>query len=104
MIRGWPSRSDSHGASRRATMSGPPPAALPTINRTGRVDWACTTAILEKGGAATTAPTRHRYCRRASFMALFHLMRDRAREEVKSNLRCYPKNVYSCTHNLALTL
>jgi hypothetical protein len=32
----WPSRSDSHGPTMRATVSAPPPAGKPMIQRTGR--------------------------------------------------------------------
>src|SRR5437879_4175204 len=37
MMTGCPSRPDSQGPSKRARISDPPPAALPTSNRTGRV-------------------------------------------------------------------
>ena len=48
-MNGRPSRSASHGAIRRVTMSPPLPAAPGTISRTGRVGYGCARAMRDVG-------------------------------------------------------
>src|SRR5262245_9642776 len=71
MTNGWPSRSDSHCAIRRATMSVAPPAASGTIRRTGRVGKACARAIRDAAGsAAAPAASCRTYLRSGSFIGI----------------------------------
>src|SRR6516165_10830958 len=64
----WPNRSDSHCAIRRATTSAGPPAAKPTMMRTGRVGYACAHATRDTAGSAAAPAARRKNFRRGSFM------------------------------------
>src|SRR5262245_25910300 len=69
MTNGWPSRSDSHCPKRRARMSGAPPAANPTMMRTGRDGYGCALATRVTVGSAVAAAARCIKFRREGFIA-----------------------------------
>src|SRR5882672_4106699 len=74
MMNGWPSRSESHWPMRRAVMSDAPPAAKPTMMRTGRVGYSCAHAGVQIAGAAIATAADSRNLRRCIIMfALSHV-------------------------------
>ena len=66
----WPSRSESHWPTKRATMSVDPPGANGTIKRTGRVGYVCPFAMSGTTGRAAAPAARCRNRRRGSLMVL----------------------------------
>src|SRR6185295_8147546 len=68
MTTGWPSRSESHGAMMRETMSAPPPGGKPTTQRSGRDGQVCACARPETAGSASVAPASERNLRRGNGM------------------------------------
>src|SRR6516165_5774132 len=68
MMTGCPSRLDSHGSMIRATVSAPPPAGKPMIQRSDFDGYACARAMREIAGTVRPPAASCRNRRRRSFM------------------------------------
>src|SRR5262249_42706392 len=69
MMKGLPSRSESHCPMGRAIVSVAPPGGNPTTIRTGRVGYACALARDDISGSTAAPAPRRRSRRRQSFIA-----------------------------------